>query len=591
MKPITGNNTIISTAGFMAISLMGLCSSKAEAQSQPPNTLSITSYGASTSSSDNRTAIQNCFNAAQSQGVGVWIPSGTYTVRGTLNATDITITGAGMTSSTIYRQKPNATTDTVIYLTRCTVRDLGVDGNGTGRNNGTADGGLNLQGVGWLMERVRISHSDAGMWASGSNGTVRNCQFYITYADGCNINNGDGPNKLGHNLTVENCVIDNHLDDGIAINSQGISLGRQNMQNPKVINSETRNCQGANGLRIAGGVNPLVQGNYVHDMASGGENGIQVGRFSGDGFYCDNGKVINNTFTRVSGHNDTAGIWVYEDAECDFQGNHVVDSYQHGVRIGSSDINFGANNTIRHPAKRGIWITSTSGGANGGTTTGSADILYNTVQNLNAGQPAFQNDAGGSMSVTQTQNSWQSGAGASGVTFYQSTNYAGGAGLPLDSGSYTQAQLVARGVSNDWASSVRVPSGWTVVIYSGDNFTGTSWTRTADTPNLGSLSPSANDQMSSCVISSTGATFYQNTNYGGAAGQVLPVGTYTLAQLVARGVPNDWASSVRIPAGRTVTMYSDDNFMGTSWTLSADTPNFPGLSPNANDVMSSCRVE
>jgi hypothetical protein len=88
-----------------------------------------------------------------------------------------------------------------------------------------------------------------------------------------------------------------------------------------------------------------------------------------------------------------------------------------------------------------------------------------------------------------------------------------------------------------------------------------------------------------------GVTFYQNTNYGGTASQVLPVGNYTLSQLAARGVPNDWASSVKVPAGRTLIMYSNDNFGGTSWTRTADTPDFTTLSPNGNDQVSSCKVQ
>jgi len=71
----------------------------------------------------------------------------------------------------------------------------------------------------------------------------------------------------------------------------------------------------------------------------------------------------------------------------------------------------------------------------------------------------------------------------------------------------------------------------------------------------------------------------------------LPVGTYTTSQLASRGMPNDWASSVRVPSGRTVIMYSNDNFAGTSWTRTADTPNFITLSPSANDQVSSVRVQ
>ncbi|WP_142683887.1 lectin [Chitinophaga polysaccharea] len=93
------------------------------------------------------------------------------------------------------------------------------------------------------------------------------------------------------------------------------------------------------------------------------------------------------------------------------------------------------------------------------------------------------------------------------------------------------------------------------------------------------------------VVNAGGVTFYQNTSYGGTVSQVLPVGNYTMSQLAALGVPNDWASSVKIPAGRTLIMYGDDNFSGSSWTRTSDTPDFTALNPSANDKMSSCRVQ
>ena len=88
----------------------------------------------------------------------------------------------------------------------------------------------------------------------------------------------------------------------------------------------------------------------------------------------------------------------------------------------------------------------------------------------------------------------------------------------------------------------------------------------------------------------TGVVFYQNTNYGGTATSAIPAGSYTLSQLQAYGFVNDWASSVQIPSGWTVVMYSDDNFSGTSWTLTTNTPNFTTLSPSANDVVTSCKI-
>ena len=59
------------------------------------------------------------------------------------------------------------------------------------------------------------------------------------------------------------------------------------------------------------------------------------------------------------------------------------------------------------------------------------------------------------------------------------------------------SQLQASGVQNDWASSVRIPPGWTVIAYQDDNFQGNSWTYTADTATFGSA---ATSQMSSCKI-------------------------------------------------------------------------------------------
>jgi predicted alpha-1,6-mannanase (GH76 family) len=86
----------------------------------------------------------------------------------------------------------------------------------------------------------------------------------------------------------------------------------------------------------------------------------------------------------------------------------------------------------------------------------------------------------------------------------------------------------------------------------------------------------------------TGVKFYADVNYGGAVGMVMVKGDYTLSQLIAKGVSNDWASSMRIPAGWTVIVYQNDNLSGTSWTFSGDTS---WIGTAANDQMSSCRIQ
>ncbi len=100
-----------------------------------------------------------------------------------------------------------------------------------------------------------------------------------------------------------------------------------------------------------------------------------------------------------------------------------------------------------------------------------------------------------SLALMATQ-SWA----ATGVTFYQDINY-GGANYTLGAGNYDVNQLQAAGIPNDWMSSLRVPSGYTVTVYQHWNFTGTAWTFTSDTSWVGS---ECNDQMSSVKITYNG---------------------------------------------------------------------------------------
>lgn len=176
-------------------------------------------------------------------------------------------------------------------------------------------------------------------------------------------------------------------------------------------------------------------------------------------------------------------------------------------------------------------------------------------------------------------------ADGEGVMFCQDAGFAGVPSQLVGTGSFTLSQLQAYGISDNWASSLRVPPGWQVTMYSDDNFGGTSWTFTSDTSYVGSA---ANDQMTSCKIQTTGVIFYQDVNYLGSRSQPLAKGTYTMAQLAALGVPNDWTSSLRVPPGWTVIMYQNDNSTGTSWTFTGDTS---WVGSAANDQMTSCVIQ
>ncbi|MBK1811899.1 hypothetical protein JHL18_14855 [Clostridium sp. YIM B02505] len=168
-------------------------------------------------------------------------------------------------------------------------------------------------------------------------------------------------------------------------------------------------------------------------------------------------------------------------------------------------------------------------------------------------------------------------------TFYKDINY-GGTSVSLTPGTYTLAQLQAKGIPNDWASSIKVPSGYTVTIYNDDNFKGTSWTLTADNSSLVGLD--CNDLMTSVKITAP-VTVYADVNYAGY-GISIPKGTYTLNQLQAMGIPNDWVSSIKVQSGVTVEVYQDDNFLGTKWTFTADEANM--VNRGCNDAMSSVKI-
>jgi len=80
---------------------------------------------------------------------------------------------------------------------------------------------------------------------------------------------------------------------------------------------------------------------------------------------------------------------------------------------------------------------------------------------------------------------------------------------------------------------------------------------------------------------------YQDVNYS-AASAVLPLGTYTSAQLTAAGVGPSAISSVRVPPGLSVTGYSGDNFTGTAWTFTADDADLRAT--GNNDAIASLKV-
>jgi fibronectin type 3 domain-containing protein len=415
---ITLQKDSANTAAFYYIDVIDLEAPPA-ALTQPANSLSITTYGAvaNNSSVDNSTAIQNCINAAQSQGKSVWISAGTFYVKtlGGLNANGITIQGAGMWYSTIYRNVPlpNATPLGAIFnLTSCMVQNFALDANAISR--ATVDGcggGMDTSGNHWLADSIWTQHTMSGFWASGTGGTVQNCRLTSIWADGINLNNVSLNATVGNNLTNRNNFVRGTGDDANAINSVNYNGSQYYtpMNNIVIMNTTAIAPWGGKGIGIYGGSNHLVMNNYMSDTAR--YVGLGVMKFGVNGSDLLSATVIGNTVSHCGGNGylqqqqammignggDGQGVGMVANAYC--ASNTIINALYSAVGFSSSTNIVFQYNTIINPGLDGIAVGPPSLGSG---VMGTAIINSNTVTGLNSGHLVFTNSANGYAVITPT---------------------------------------------------------------------------------------------------------------------------------------------------------------------------------------------
>ena len=92
------------------------------------------------------------------------------------------------------------------------------------------------------------------------------------------------------------------------------------------------------------------------------------------------------------------------------------------------------------------------------------------------------------------------------------------------------------------------------------------------TPGNGNLAePDLDDDIHPTLVL-TEPIFFTAANYLGKA-VMLGVGSYTQADLVANGIPNNSIASIRvIQPGWKIQLFNNGNFTGTSITVTVDTP-------------------
>jgi hypothetical protein len=405
---------------------------------QPANSISIASCGAvadnaptngaaDSQAQDSTSAIQTCINQAQSQGRILWIPAGTFYLKGTtgLQAQGITIAGAGMWYSTIYRDVPLPNSQplaAVFSVTSCTVEDFHIDSNATSRGTAGGDGGaMDTTGTNWVADGMWNQHVESGFWASGTGGTVKNSRVTTEWADGINLNNVSLTGTVGNNLTASDNFVRGTGDDAMAINSVayntngGTTTTYTAMSNVTLTNNTLIAPWGGKGIGIYGGGGHHVQNNYISDTAR--YIGLGAGRFGVNGSDLTGATVSGNVVVRSGGNGYSQGQPAFHignggDGQNTGKvdgvaatGNTISNSLYDSVGFSQSTNTTLSNNTITSPGRNAIVIAPPFYPA----PSGSATITANTVTGLLAGNSAFVNNSSG-FSASVSGNSWQSGS-------------------------------------------------------------------------------------------------------------------------------------------------------------------------------------
>lgn len=259
------------TASYYDIDLVDL-EEVAAPLTQPANSLSIVSYGADPSgTNDSTVALQDCISAAQTESKSVWVPSGTYQITNLINLPSAaTIQGAGMWYSTfvgnaaLYANSADRVTfngnGNNIHLS-----DFAIVGKLNYRNDGEPNDGLGGSfGTGSSITRIWVEHTKVGAWLVNSSGLLINgCRFRDTIADGCNIDIGM------KSTTVTNCTTRGTGDDCFAVWPTGYEP-----QNYTPGGNVFTFCTGelnflANGGSLYGATNNLIQNCLFRDTTYG----------------------------------------------------------------------------------------------------------------------------------------------------------------------------------------------------------------------------------------------------------------------------------------------------------------------------------
>ncbi|GAT34890.1 pectate lyase superfamily protein [Terrimicrobium sacchariphilum] len=400
------------TAAYCRIDLIDL-ENVGRPLSQPPGSLSVLDFGVQPDSEDAETTtqgIQACAAAAKAEGKMIWLPPGRYLLNKRIRLDGVGVQGAGMWHTTVCDTMSGIATNWggmagfTLRGKGASVRDISMDSlTCTSRKKNWI--ALVGQAEGWEIRRVWISHTGAAIWIAGTDGVVADCRIRNTYADGININNGQG--NTTSNVRVENNHVRGTGDDGLAI------LCNDNKGNP----ASTTKVVMRNNTAVA----PWWGANC--DLAGGSEHIVENNLFSdGPGFVINlppsfpmkplsSAIVRNNELIRCGnnlGGQQRGAIWIYPGSTSIrgtfLTGNVIRSSLYRGIHCAGSEIQeiVFRSNRIVAPGQDAIYIAE--------SVKGSGIFIQNSVAELSPGRkPLVNRAAKESYHLEEQGNSWRTG--------------------------------------------------------------------------------------------------------------------------------------------------------------------------------------
>ncbi|GAA2985677.1 carbohydrate-binding protein [Streptomyces fulvorobeus] len=280
---------------------------------------------------DDTSALNTALERAKSQGAGLWLPAGTYTISDHINLSGVKLRGAGVWHTVL-----RGTGLKGGLLGRggtSTVEDLMIDGQNTVRDDAGGHAAIEGDfGTNSVIRNVWIQHTKVGLWITAPTDGLKAADLRIrnTYADGVNLRGNV------RNTVVSNSSIRGTGDDGMAMWSDPDSVSDSAFRN-NTIQLPTL----ANGAAIYGGSGNSIENNLISDTVTSAA-GVAVSTRFGvpfSGTTTVSGNVLRRTGSMELNWNAKLGaVWVYADVHpittpVIITGNTVADSTHSGLLV------------------------------------------------------------------------------------------------------------------------------------------------------------------------------------------------------------------------------------------------------------------